>query len=227
MRTLRVGPLSLLAACLLPIVGVFAIDSARQAAICVGAEVVLLSWLVRDLRVFAFRAAFGLVAAFGIALTTWLYAGQDAATTAAAALRILYLVLPSAFALPHVRPSELGDHLAQRLRLPARPVVAATVSLHRIDSLADQWTQIQRARRSRGLGLDGGPVRRVRASAGSAFALLVTAMRQAGHLAVAMDARGFAGATRRTWAEPAPWTRLDSLLLVTGVLIGVLPWLIG
>jgi energy-coupling factor transporter transmembrane protein EcfT len=218
--------LSLLAVTLSPVVGVFAIDSARAGVIGVAAEFLLLGWLVRDVRLFLFRAAFGLVAAFGIAFTTWLWAGQDLDATATAALRILYLVLPSAFAMPLVQPSQLGDHLAQRLHLPPRLVVAAAVSLQRIDALADQWRQIQRARRSRGVGLDGGPVRRLRNSAGSAFALLVVAMRQAGHLSVAMDARGFAAAHQRTWAEPAPWTGRDWLVLATAVLLAALPWLI-
>jgi energy-coupling factor transporter transmembrane protein EcfT len=220
------GPLSLLAASLFPVVGVFAIDSARVGLVCVLVELVALGWLVRDVRTTLMRAAFGLVAAFGIALTTWLYGGQDLEQTGRAAMRILYLVLPSALALPLVRPSELGDHLAQRLRMPPRLVVAAVASLQRIDSLAEEWRQIQRARRARGVGLDGGLVRRVRASAGSAFALLVIAMRQAGHLAMAMDARGFAGAQQRTWAEGAPWTRVDTVVLGIAVVLALLPWLL-
>jgi energy-coupling factor transporter transmembrane protein EcfT len=222
----RVGPLSLLAASLLPVLGVFAIDSARTGLLAVGIEVLALSWLVRDLRTTLLRASYGLVAAFGIALTTWLYGGQDLELTTLAATRILYLVLPSALAMPLVQPSVLGDHLAQRLHLPARLVVAAVASLQRIDSLAEDWRQIQRARRARGVGIDGGPVRRVRGSAGSAFALLVVAMRQAGHLAVAMDARGFAQAQRRTWAEPAPWYLVDSVVLAVATALAVLPWLL-
>ncbi len=226
MRRPSVGPLALLAASLFPAAGAFAIDTARVGVIGVALELLTLGWLVRDLRTTLLRAAFGLVAAFGIALTTYLYGGRDLETTAAAALRILYLVLPSALVLPLVRPSELGDHLAQRLRLPPRLVVASVAALQRIDSLADQWRQIQRTRRSRGLGLEGGPVRRVRASAGSAFALLVIAMRQAGQLAMAMDARGFAGARRRTWAAPAPWHAGDTMVTGIAVFLGLLPWLL-
>lgn len=220
------GPLAMLAASLLPVVGVFAIDSPRTGLVAVALELVALGWLVRDVRTTLVRASFGLLAAFGIALTTWLYAGQDLALTATATTRILYLVLPSALVMPLVRPSELGDHLAQRLHLPARLVVAAVAALQRIDALAEQWRQVQRARRSRGLGLDGGPVRRLRASAGGAFALLVLAMREAGHLATAMDARGFAAAHRRTWAEPAPWTVTDTGVLLLGTCLAVLPWLL-
>ena len=55
------------------------------------------------------------------------------------------------------------------------------------------------------------------------FALLVHAMRGATRSAVAMDARGFATAADRTWAEPATWTRLDVVGLVLAGLLGAVP----
>lgn len=221
------GPLSLLAGCLLPVVGAFAIRAPVAGALAVAAEVVAFGWLVRDWRGVLRRLAFGGVAAAGIATTTWLYGGHSLGIAAAAALRILYLVVPSALLAPLIRPSALGDALAQRLHLPARGVVAATAALQRLDSLGDQWQQIQRARRARGMGIDGAPLRRVKGTAAGAFALLVVALRQAGRLAVAMDARGFAGASDRTWAEPAPWRRLDTLVLALAGCLAVLPWLLG
>lgn len=222
----RPGPLSLLAASLLPVAGAFAIESAGVGALAVSVELVALGWLVRDVRGTLVRMAFGLVAALGIAVSTWLYAGRDLAEAAGAACRILYLVLPGALLLGLIKPSELGDHLGQRLHLPARGVVACTSALQRLDALAEEWQTIQRARRSRGLGVDGGPVKRLRGSAGSAFALLVVSLRRTGSMAVAMDARGFATATDRTWAEAAPWGREDSVVLLIGVALGVLPWLL-
>jgi energy-coupling factor transport system permease protein len=221
------GPLSLLAGCLLPVAGALAIATPGAGAVAVGAEVAAFGWLVSDFRSALVRLAFGGVAAAGIAVTTWLYGGHQTGVAAAAALRVLYLVLPSALLAPLMRPSVLGDALAQRLHLPARAVVAATAVLQRLDSLGDLWRQIQRARRARGLGFDGGLVRRVEGSAASAFGLLVVALRQAGMLAVAMDARGFASAADRTWAEPAPWRPSDTLVLVLAGALGVLPWLLG
>lgn len=226
MSSFTPGPLSLLAGCLLPVAGAFAIRSAELGLVGIGAELTAFGWLARDWRRTLRGLAFGVVAAAGIALTTWLYGGQDTNTTGAAALRILYLVLPSALLVPLIRPSALADHLAQRLHLPARAVVAASAALQRVDAIGDSWRQVQRARRSRGLGADGTPARWVRASAGSAFALLVTELRQAGLLAVAMDARGFETAHRRTWAEDAPWHRADTAVLVLAVGLGALPWLL-
>jgi energy-coupling factor transport system permease protein/energy-coupling factor transport system ATP-binding protein len=49
-------------------------------------------------------------------------------------------------------------------------------------------------------------------------------MRRAGSLAVAMDARGFAHANRRTWAEPAPWLRGDWVVVAIGTMLAALPW---
>ena len=221
------GPLSMLAACLLPVAGAFAIDSAQQGLVCVGAEVAALGWLATDLRATLQRLALGLVAAASIMVSTWLYGGQHASESIGAALRIIYIVLPAALVTARIRPSELGDHLAQRLHLPARAVVAAVVALQRLDSLGQQWQQVQRARRARGWGLDGGPVRRLRGSAASAFTLLVVSMRHTGALATAMDARGFAAATRRTWAEPADWRWGDSLVLCLAACLAVLPWLLA
>jgi energy-coupling factor transporter transmembrane protein EcfT len=100
------------------------------------------------------------------------------------------------------------------------------VALQRLESIGEQWQQVQRARRARGLGLDGGPLRRLRESGASAFALLVVAMRHTGQLATAMDARGFASAAGRTWAEPAPWRPGDTMVTSIAVGLAVLPWLL-
>jgi energy-coupling factor transporter transmembrane protein EcfT len=128
---------------------------------------------------------------------------------------------------PVIEPSELGDHLGQRLRLPARPVVASVIGLQRVDAIGEQWTSVQRARRARGLGLDGGVRRRLVGSARSAFALLVLTMRQTGATSLAMDARGFTAARAgRTWARAAPWRLSDSVVLSIAALIAVCPWLL-
>jgi energy-coupling factor transporter transmembrane protein EcfT len=225
MRRPDVGPLALLAGCLLPVAGALVVSTPEAGFAALGAEPALFGWWVSDLRATALRLAFGLVAAASIAVSTYLYGGQDVATTLTASLRILVIVVPTALLTPGIDPSRLGDHLAQRLRLPARPVVAAVVALQRIDDLAETWRQVQRARRSRGLGLDGGPARRLAGSAHSAFALLVVSMRRTGTLSVAMDARGFAAARAgRTWAEPAPWRGGDWLMLTFALLVAVLPW---
>lgn len=218
------GPLGLLIGCLLPVLGALAIDSVRLGLVCVVIEVMALGWLLRDPRGTGWRLLLGGVAAASIMLSTWLYGGHRVDASVGAAFRIVYIVLPAAILTPMIRPSALGDHLAQRLHLPARAVVGSVAALQRLGSLDEQWQQVQRARRARGLGMDGGVVRRVKGAGASAFALLVTSMRHAGAMAVAMDARGFAGASDRTWAEPAPWRWGDWLVLTLATLLAGLPW---
>ena len=224
--TRRYGPLSLLAVALLPIVGAPAIHSARHGLVVVGILVAVTPFVVRDWRATLRRFAIGSIAAVSIGVSTWLYGGRDLDVAVGASMRILYLVLPAVVLTPFIDPARLGDHLAQRLHLPARAVVASTVALERLESLGHQWQQIARARRARGVGADGGLVRRTTTSASIALSLLVSTMRMSGAMSLAMDARGFASAHRRTWAEPAPWQPRDTAILVAGLLLAVLPWLL-
>ena len=224
MSTRPYGPLAALLASLLPVAGALAIHTLWLGLLCVGVLVVASALVVRDWPATLRRAAFGLVAAVLLAVSTYLYGGQQLDVAGAAALRLLYLVLPAAALTADIDPTRLGDHLGQRLRLPARPVVAASVALSRLGAVGEQWQQIGRARRARGMGLEGGPLTRVRVAGAMTLALLVSTMRMSGSMALAMDARGFAGAVRRTWAEPAPWLLGDTVLVLAGVGLAVLPW---
>ncbi len=75
----------------------------------------------------------------------------------------------------------------------------------------------------RGFGPSRNPLANGRYAANMSFALLVQALRGASATSIAMDARGFATAHDRTWAEPAPWTGLDRLALVVAALLGCAP----
>jgi energy-coupling factor transporter transmembrane protein EcfT len=88
----------------------------------------------------------------------------------------------------------------------------------------------------RGLGPGRSPLGRFRSVAALTFGLLIETLRQAGRMAVAMEARGFSiaatstaltPAPRRTWAEPAPWRPSDSLMLALGLAVAVLPMLLS
>ncbi|WP_170127127.1 energy-coupling factor transporter transmembrane component T family protein [Kineococcus rhizosphaerae] len=224
------GPLPLLAVGLLCTLGAFAVDAWWQAAGALAVQALCLPLVVADVRVAARRLLPLGIAALSVGWSTVL-AGDSPEplwTALAAALRLVVLVLPGSLLLGWIDPAEAGDHLAQRLRLPARVVVAAVVALGRLDSLADSWEQVAAARRVRGFGPGRGPVSRLRWAASTSFGLLVDAVRRAGRVSVAMDARGFAGATaaRRSWALPAPWRRADTVLLVVGALVAAVPLLL-
>jgi len=220
------GPLSLLAASLAPIAGATAIHSTRHGVIVVGVLVVVAPFVIRNWRSTLRRVGFVSVATVSVGVSTWLYGGRDVDVALGAMLRIYYLVIPATVLTPFIDATALGDHLGQRLRLPARAVVASTVALERLESLGRQWQQIGRARRARGVGADSGLLNRAKVSTAVGLALLVSTMRMVGPMSLAMDARGFAAAQRRTWAEDAPWQWRDTAILVAGLAIAVLPWLL-
>ena len=225
----RVGPLALLAAalCVLPLPAL--LESWRQALAVLGVEVALgLVGLLAPgrgrapdgrLRGVLARLAPAGLAVVGVAWSAWLLGGRDLEVAAGAALRVLCLLVPSAFVVGFIDPEALGDHLAQRLRLPARPVVAATAALQRLQSFDALWGELMTTRRVRGIRADRGLLARAREAVVVTGGLLVGALGQASNLALAMDARGFAEAGQRTWAGPAPWRLPDSLALGAGLLV--------
>jgi len=235
----RAGPLSLVLASLLvlPLPGL--LDTWRQSLVVLAVEGVLAAvalWapgaaggpagqrpggqlLGGPLRGVLLRIAPALLGVLGVGWSAWLLGGHDLEIAAGAALRVLAIVVPSIVLMPFVDPDALGDHLAQRLHLPARPVVAATAALQRFQSFGRLWSELTLARRVRGVGAGRSWVARFRELAAVTFELFVSVLGQAARLALAMDARGFAAATRRTWAGPAPWGAADGLVLLGGLLV--------
>ena len=223
------GPLSLLAACLLVLPLPALVSSWRQSLVVLAVEALLglfALWApgrgpapTGRWRRLGARSVPALVGILGVAWSTWLLGGRDLEVAVGAALRVLSLVLPSVVLLPYVDPDALGDHLAQRLRLPARPVVAATAALQRFQTFGALWQELTRARRVRGIGAGRSVVAKVREAGTMTVALFTVVLGQAAVLALAMDARGFAGAHRRTWAGAAPWRWPDTLAVLGGLLV--------
>ncbi len=211
---LRVNPLVLLAVGLGSLLGSFGARSPGAAAAALAAYALAAVLTVPGWRYPLACLGFCAIAAASIVWSTWRLGGHDEAEALTAGLRILVLAWPGSVAAGYVDPARLGDHLAQSLRLPARLVAALSAALQRFWTLAREWQELERVRRARGVGPTRNPVTRARYLAGAAFALLVQALRGASRTSVAMDARGFAGAHDRTWAEPATWTRADVLGLV-------------
>jgi energy-coupling factor transport system ATP-binding protein len=92
-------------------------------------------------------------------------------------------------------------------------------ALQRVHTFGDIWQEIARARRVRGIGATARSPRSVLTELWAlTTGILVRSLQGAAALAVAMDARGFATAYRRTWAEPAPWRGADWLLLTASLI---------
>lgn len=220
----RANPLVLLAAGLLSIVASLAIRDLTTGLVTVGLYAAAGMMLLPRGHVGWTRLVTVAVAGLSIMYSTWLLGGHDLTTALTAGLRVLVLALPGAVLAAFVDPTALSDQLAQRLRLPARPVVAVAAALQRFERLGQTWQQLDRARRSRGFGATRGPVSRTRHAAALTFGLLVATMRDATTMSLAMDARGFARAHRRTWAEPAQWTPTDTALLLLGIALSAVPF---
>ena len=193
----RSGPLSVLLASIVLVAGAPFISDLRIALIAVGIQTALAPLVLGVGLPRWFQLLPGLFAVLSVSFSNWLLSpGREASTGALAGLRVAFFVLPGVLLAARIDPSALGDHLGQRLRLPARPVVAAVAALHRFESLGEQWDQLVRVRRVRGLGPGRSPLSRARYLGALTFALLVQTLRQAGRMAVAMEARGFSAGAR-------------------------------
>ena len=136
------------------------------------------------------------------------------------ALRVAVFVLPSVLLIGSIKPSTLGDQLGQTLKLPARPVVAATAALARLERAQSTWDNLALVRKIRGLTYSSGPIGRLRELSAMTLGMLLDATRGAFVTSVAMEARGFANTDengvqiKRTWAVLARWQPADPWLIL-------------
>lgn len=135
---------------------------------------------------------------------------------AAITVRVLAIGVPVVVLTADIDPTELGDGLAQVLHLPARFVIATVAAVRLVGLLRSDLGGLRQARRARGLADRTGP----RYWFSLLFGLLVSALRRAGKLATAMEARGF-GAGERTWARPSSLGARDWVVLVVALAVGV------
>jgi energy-coupling factor transport system permease protein len=134
----------------------------------------------------------------------------------ATTLRVLAIGLPALVLFLTIDATHLADSLAQVFRLPSRFVLGALAATRLLGLAAEDRRTLTMARRARGVG-DGNPVSRL---AGTAFSLLVLALRRGSALAIAMEARGFGSGVPRTWARPARFGAREVVMVVVGAGIG-------
>ena len=140
-------------------------------------------------------------------------------------VRVLAIGLPVVVLTADIDPTDLGDGLAQVLKLPSRFVLASVAGVRLITLFLDDWRALTRARRARGLG-DHGRIRRL---FGQVFALLVFALRRGTKLSTAMEARGFGAPGARTWARESTfggreWAVLAACALIAAASLGIAVW---
>ncbi|WP_336250994.1 energy-coupling factor transporter transmembrane component T [Stomatohabitans albus] len=135
-------------------------------------------------------------------------------------LRIFAIGVPAVVLFIDVDPTEMADGLAQVLKMPAVPVLAALAGFRTAGLMIRDWESLARARRARGLGDRS----RLADIASRSFAMLVLALRRGGKLATTMEARGMGardanGQLLRTWARPSYLKRIDWMLLTWSVIV--------
>ena len=164
------------------------------------------------------RAAPVFIAALGIGFFNAVVIGSVAAGVAVG-IRLAGISLAGIIALASIDPTELADALVEHLHAPRRFTVGALAAFRLMPLFADEWETIALARRARGLDS-----RRVSAFFTMTRTLLVSAIRRATRLAVAMDGRGFADSTSpcRTLARPRAIVGRDLFVIVAAFAVAAL-----
>ena len=204
--------------------GSLAIDQLEIALFVMGAYLLFAVVFVRRWKYLLLTLGFASLAALAVAYSTWRLAGNDLELAAIAGLRIMVLAWPGAVVAGLIDPMRLGDYLAQNLKLPPKFVVATSSAGMQLGSLTRNWEQLGHTRRARGVDRTG--FRKITAALNLAFALFVSALRQATEQAILFDSRGFSRANSRSWAEPATWNLPDWMTLGVGFVLGNLAWLV-
>ncbi len=115
----------------------------------------------------------------------------------AVGLRVVVIALTTLLVFGPSDPTRMADSLVQQWHVPDRFAYGTLAALRVAPFMAGDWATIGAARRIRGL-TPRGPVGRVREAGGRLLVMLVSAIRRAERLALAMDARGFDSGVRRT-----------------------------
>jgi len=114
--------------------------------------------------------------------------------------------------------------LTAQLRIPYRFSQTAVAAFRFVPRSAAELTLIRQALRVRGVFPGRGPIAAVRRATATVVPLLVSSIRHADRVALAMESRAFGAHPRRTERRPVRWRTVDTGFVVTGwvVTAGVL-----
>ena len=149
--------------------------------------------------------------------------GTGLVAASQAALRVLAFAASVALFALTTRTDELVDDLERR-GLGRRPAFIVTTAIGTVPRMAERAREIVEAQRSRGLNTEGGFLARVRGLVPLAGPLVLSALTEVEHRAMALEARGFTAPGRRTVLRPYPDSaaqRSLRWLLVVGTLAAI------
>jgi energy-coupling factor transport system permease protein len=151
-----------------------------------------------------------------------------------AALRVLAFATSVALFALTTRTDELVDDLERR-GLGRRAAFILTTAIGTVPRLAERAREIVEAQRSRGLNTEGGYIARARGVLPVAGPLVLSALTEVEHRAMALEARAFAAPGKRTLLRAYPDSTAQRLLrwglvvltivLVAAAFSGALLWL--
>jgi energy-coupling factor transport system permease protein len=154
-----------------------------------------------------------LVGAAGVAWVNVAFGDDGWVSGLGLAVRVLALALPGVLLVAATDPVRLADALTLHWRVSTRFAYGALAALRLVPLLAAEWETIRLARRARGIEPGRSPLAQLRLFAGTAFTLLVGAVRRGSRLATAMDARGFDSGVPRTNARGSALHRRDAVFV--------------
>jgi energy-coupling factor transport system permease protein len=136
----------------------------------------------------------------------------------AVGLRVVLIALTTLLVFGPSDPTRMADSLVQQWHLPDRFAYGTLAALRVAPFMAGDWTTIGAARRLRGLS-PRGPGGRIREAGGRLLVMLVSTIRRAERLALAMDARGFDSGVRRTHFRELRTTWRDWLTIAAALAV--------
>ncbi|MEW6750469.1 MAG: energy-coupling factor transporter transmembrane component T [Candidatus Latescibacterota bacterium] len=166
----------------------------------------------------------------GVSLVSWgLFAGgttplpwgftrEGLVFGAGAALKIDGMILSGLVFLSTTRSEEIVLGLIG-LRVPYRAAFAFSLGIRMVPTILGTAATVAQAQRSRGLDLDGGPLRRLRTYVPLLVPILLNTLRSTDQLARALEARGFGARSRRTSYLEIGMHARDAVALLLGAVV--------
>jgi energy-coupling factor transport system permease protein len=141
-------------------------------------------------------------------------------------LRLLVVALVGVLVFVTSDPTRMADSLVQQWRVPPRFAYGTLAALRVAPLLGADWAAIEAAHRLRGLD-SGGPLARLARRPGRLLILLVSAVRRAERMALAMDARGFDSGQPRSHYRLVRVGLRDLLLVAAAIAVAGVAVVLG
>jgi energy-coupling factor transport system permease protein len=148
------------------------------------------------------------------------------AATAAVAFRLLVLAIPGIVLLARIDPTDVSDALITHWRANSRMAVGSLAAMRMTPLVFADLRQSYAARRTRGV-VSRNPLVAVPTLFGTMSSVMVTAIRRATRLSLAMDSRGFDSGVKRSLARSSVWRRRDWFVIIGYLVVSSAAVLVG